>query len=256
MVLVPGGTFVVGRDDGPPSEGPAHQVALATFYIDQHETTARQYARFQQETGHHIETKNGQTRDSATPDPSENLPAVRVTAQEARDYARWAGKSLPTEAQWEAAARTTDGRIHPWGSGQPPWDKTRSSKQIDTVMSFSGDLSPYGIYDLAGNAWEWTADWFDPKYHDQFKNSVAHDPIGPSKSHSKPPQVTIKGGSTNWLSSWRQGMKADARLAFLGFRCALTVDQPTGAVQVQSGGAPAQGRQPASPATKNGLVPF
>lgn len=262
MVLVPGGTFVMGRDDGSTAEAPAHKVTLGTYYIDQHEVTVRQFQRFLLETGRKTARKGSTPHDSATPDPAENLPAVRVSGLEAQEYARWAGKALPTEAQWEMAARTTDGRLHPWGQGEPPWDKPRAGKQIDPVMSFPTDLSPYGAYDLAGNAWEWTADWFDPTYYQQFKTTVAHDPIGPARSKSKPPQMTIRGGSPTYSSTWRQGMKADAHLLFLGFRCALSVEAPSGPAQpdIPAPAAPAQASpQPAGntlPAGKDGLVPF
>lgn len=261
MVLVPGGTFVMGRDDGSAAEGPAHKVNLGTYYMDQHEVTVRQYQRFLLETGRKAEKKNSAARDNATPDPAENMPAVRVSGLEAQEYARWAGKSLPTEAQWEMAARTTDARLHPWGPGEPPWEKPRAAKQIDPVMSFPTDLSPYGAYDLAGNAWEWTADWFDPNYYQQFKTAAAHDPIGPARSKAKPPQMTIRGGSPTYSSTWRQGMKADAHLAFLGFRCALSVEAPTvpAAPEGPAPGTPPQAAPPAGetpPPGNNGLVPF
>ena len=254
MVLVPGGTFTMGRDDGPPAEAPAHQVQLGTYYIDQHEVTARQYARFQQESGKKFDGKSV-ARDNGSPEPSENQPVVKITAREALEYARWAGKGLPTEAQWEMAARTPDGRIHPWGPDSPNWQRPRASKQIDPVMSFPADLSPYGAYDLAGNAWEWTMDWYDPTYFQQFKTGIANNPIGPIQSKAKPPQVTVKGGSRQWQSAWREGVKVDARLAYVGFRCALTVDAQTGQAPGETSPSPAPpGANPAG--ANNGLVPF
>ena len=125
MVLVPAGEFIMGRDDGDPAERPSHRVSLATYYIDQHEVTVRQYALFQKEVG----ARSGTTR--ATVDPASEageadaMPKVMVTANEARNYAEWSGKRLPTEAQWEMAARTPDGRIHPWGMDPPSWEKPR-----------------------------------------------------------------------------------------------------------------------------------
>ncbi|HEV3166040.1 MAG TPA: SUMF1/EgtB/PvdO family nonheme iron enzyme [Isosphaeraceae bacterium] len=265
LVLVPGGSFTMGRDDGPPSEGPPHQVSLSTYYIDQHEVTVRQYARYLQETGRKSEAIKGVlSKDSGSPDPAENRPIVRVNANEAGEFARWAGKALPTEAQWEMAARTPDGRLQPWGNSPPPWGRSRAYRQIDPVMSFPGDLSPYGAYDLAGNAFEWTADWFDPKYFQQFRTAPASNPIGPARSKSKPPQVVIKGGSKSWECAWREGMKADARMDFIGFRCALTVETAAPMASEPATNPPsATATGPATPAPANqpppsqgGVVPF
>jgi sulfatase modifying factor 1 len=226
--------------------------------------TVGQFARFQLETGRSAGEKAKPTRDSGSPDAAESLPVVRVTSQEAQDYARWAGKGLPTEAQWEMAARTPDGRQQPWGDGPIPGGKPFSYKKVDPVMSCPGDLSPYGVYDLAGNAWEWTADWFDSTYFQPMRDSVADNPVGPTRSRLKPPQYTIKGTSKIGQCSAREGMKADTRMAYLGFRCALPLEQTAGSVQVQTGGesppaAPAPVPVPSSdppPASSKGLVPF
>lgn len=208
MVLVPGGTFTMGRDDGPNPERPAHPVHVSTFYIDQHEVTARQFALFK-----------GQ------PPTDDNRPAVNVSHADARDYADWAGKAIPTEAQWELAARATDARLYPWGNAPPSWSRPRQSKQIDPVMSFPADLSPYGALDLAGNAWEWTADWFDPRYHEKLRARPRNDPTGPDRGLGRIPERTIKGGSKSWDVAWRGGMREAARLPYLGFRCVLQVER-------------------------------
>src|SRR5262249_37979033 len=143
----------------------------------------------------------------------------------------------------------------------PAWDqpsaaKTRAFKQIDPVMAFPTDLSPYGVFDLAGNAWEWTADWFDPSYYQQLGSGPAENPTGPAHSRSKSPQVAIRGGSKSWLACWREGMKPDAHLPFLGFRCVLPLNQPAPAAPQQ---APAQPTdvQTGTPTSPNGgVVPF
>lgn len=221
MVLVPGGTFTQGRDDGKPEERPAHKVILSTYYIDQHETTANQFRRFQ--------------GDHAT---SGDTPAVQVSLADARAYAQWSGKSLPTEAQWEMAARTPDGRVHPWGNSPASWDRARLPKQIDPVMSFGNDLSPYGAFDLAGNAWEWTNDWFDTKSYASLKGRVPSNPAGPAQGKGRIPEVVIKGGSKDWDGSWRSGMRPEARLPYLGFRCVLNVEAG-GAAAPLGGSGPA-----------------
>lgn len=247
LVLVPGGTFIRGRDDGPPAEQPAHRVTLATYYIDQHEVTVRHYAIFKRETGRPDPPKARPT-DPSEPPPGPETPVVNVTARDAKAYADWSGKRLPTEAQWEAAARTPDGRPYPSGPEPPAWSKPRVPRQIDPAMSFPSDQSPYGVFDLAGNASEWTGDWFDAKHYQQFREAVADNPTGPPSSRAKPPMVTIKGGSKEWRASWRDGMRVEARLPHLGFRCVLNVESaPRSAAPTA---APAAGTQP------EGVIPF
>src|SRR5262249_7277796 len=155
MVLVPGGPFIMGRDGGDPTEAPAHPVNLSTFYIDKHEITNRQFDRFVKETGVRTERSRALARDDGGVRLSEDYPAVMVSAKDVKDYADWAAKTVPTEAQWEKAARGTDQRLYPWGSLPPAWEKPRAFHQIDAVMSFPSDLSPSGAYDMAGNAVEW-----------------------------------------------------------------------------------------------------
>ncbi len=196
MVLVPGGTFLMGRDNGPAVERPAHRVTLSPYFIDQHEVTVRQYRWFLQATGRKLPAEA-----EADAQRGPDWPMVRVTARDAKDYADWTGKSLPTEAQWEMAARTPDGRLHPWGSAPPGWSKPRKPGQIDPVESFPLDLSPYGVFDLAGNVREWTADWFDARYFQQFLTTPSVDPQGPPRSRSRSPGLTIKGGSPTWDAS-------------------------------------------------------
>ena len=227
LMLVHGDTFTQGRDEADPSEGPAHQVTLGSYYIDVHEVTVRQFNLFQNESGKRTERARAIAKDPALANATEDedLPVVMVSARDASDYASWAGKRLPTEAQWEAAARTPDGRIHPWGPNPATWSKPRASRQIDPIRSFPLDASPYGVYDLAGNAWEWTKDWFDPKYYQQFKTSVADNPGGPTV-RPKSAQLVIKGSSKEWLVSRREGLRFDTRLPYLGFRCALQVEGP------------------------------
>lgn len=229
MVLVPGGTFTMGRDDGPAEERPAHQVALPPYYIDQHEVTVGQYRIFQQATGYN--QGGPPLPDSAETEPvPPTWPVTQVSARDAFEYARWAGKSLPTEAQWEMAARTIDGRIHPWGASPPNWERPRELGQIDPVMTFALDMSPYGVFDLAGNAREWTADWFDPGYFEQFRESTAVNPKGPGRGTSRIPLLTIKGSSPDWYVSRRDGMRPEARVADIGFRCVLNLDAPAPAI--------------------------
>ncbi len=254
MVLVPGGTFTMGRNGGPIEEGPAHPVTMSPFYIDQHEVTIRQYRTFQQATGHAEGGPPAGSESDANIPP--DMPVTDVSARDAQVYAQWAGKALPTEAQWEMTGRTIDGRIHPWGSSPPAWDRPRQFGQIDPVMSFALDMSPYGAFDLAGNVREWTADWFDPSYYEQFRSSAAVDPKGPGRDEPRFPLLTIKGSSPEWMISRRDGMRPDAQLPDLGFRCVLNLEEsattppPAGNTALDT---PVQSSTPSFPP---GSIPF
>jgi formylglycine-generating enzyme required for sulfatase activity len=161
MVLVPAGDFTMGSLDGGPDEAPPHVVTLATFYIDKHEVTCEQYARFIAETSHKppIDWPNGQM-----PPKLARHPVVNITFADAEAYAKWAGKRLPTEAEWEKAARGTDGRIYPWGNsptGKKNATGPEGKEHTWPAGSFPDDVSPCGAMDMAGNVWEWTATWYD-----------------------------------------------------------------------------------------------
>jgi len=214
MRFVPPGEYRMGRDSGPIQERPAHNVALGGYYIDQHETTVRQYARFQAATG-----------ATSTDGGSEDMPMTNITWTQANAYLKWCGKTLPTEAQWEAAARTIDGRLYPWGPDAPPWPGPRQPLPLNPVMAQPLDMSPYGVFDLAGNASEWTADWYDPRYFQKFQNTLAVDPTGPERLRSKLPTRVVKGGSKNWESCWRDGGRPESHSASLGFRGVLAVEK-------------------------------
>src|SRR5262249_20658351 len=119
MLFVPGGTFTMGNDQGPPTEAPAHQVRLSPYYVDQHEVTVRQFKVFLNESHPRVQPPKSWSEEFRQ-SPSELLPMVTVNARDAQAYADWAQKKLPTEAQWEMAARGTDGRLYPWGSEPLP----------------------------------------------------------------------------------------------------------------------------------------
>lgn len=258
MVLVPGATFIQGRDDSDPSEGPAHQVILSTFYIDQHEVTVREFNLFQKEAGKRVDRARALAKDpnALTAEADEERPVVMVSARDASDYGYWAGKRLPTEAQWEAAARTPDGRPFPWGSSPPAWPRPRAPRQIDSVQSFPTDMSPYRVYDLAGNAWEWTKDWHDPKYYQLFRTTPADNPTGPA-IRPRSQQLVVKGSAKDWSVAKREGIKFETRLPYLGFRCALQVEGPGNAFEPPPGArSPAAAPGADAPAQAAGAVPF
>ncbi|MGA2706367.1 MAG: SUMF1/EgtB/PvdO family nonheme iron enzyme [Isosphaeraceae bacterium] len=242
MVLVPGGTFTMGNDNASPAEAPAHKVSLPTYYIDQHEVTVRQFRLFLAEMHY-----RGQPRRSWSEDfrqnPSETLPMVMVNALDAQAYSEWALKQLPTKAQWEMAARSTDGRLYPWGSEPINLPKPRAPGQLEPVMSVPEDASPYGVRDLGGSVLEWTKDWYDSKYYRQLANPPVVNPTGPTAQPRSLEQV-VKGDRKSGSASVRQGIMREKRLSYVGFRCVLPVEEKGGAV---SPGSPAPGTSPAAP---------
>jgi formylglycine-generating enzyme required for sulfatase activity len=156
MVYVPAGTFLMGRDKGKDeAERPAHQVKVGSFYIDIYEVTNEDYEKFVQATGHHAPTtwSNGRYPTNAS-----RRPVTGVTWDDANAYAKWAKKRLPTEAEWEFAARGTDRRVYPWGNDwQPGSANANGASQGMADVGFYKGTSPFGAFDMIGNAWEWTA---------------------------------------------------------------------------------------------------
>ena len=216
MVLVPAGEFWMGSEDGGADEKPRHRVTLDAFYIDKHEVTNARYGRFMGATGRSVPTY---WNDSTWNSPQQ--PVVGVSWDDADAYCKWAGKRLPTEAEWEKAARGTDGRKYPWGE---QWDASRAnsveSKLGKTVPvgAYPAGASPYGALDMAGNAWEWVADWYDRDY---YRRSPEQNPRGPETGSGR----VLRGGS--WLSlpillraANRYDFTPGSRSDLIGFRCA------------------------------------
>ena len=166
MLAVTAGTYAIGRDGADPLEQPEHRVALPAFFIDRAEVTNAAYKKFVDATGHKVPSNWGGPR---FPEGHADFPVTGVTWQDASDYAAWAGKRLPTEVEWEAAARGADGRIYPWGNdwrsgvaniGLKP-DKPTPDQYppgIKEVGRYPQGASPVGAVDMIGNAWEWVAD--------------------------------------------------------------------------------------------------
>ena len=239
MVFVPGGTFTMGNDDGPATEAPAHKVRLSSYYIDQHEVTVRQFGLFLKEMHYHGQPPHNWS-DDAKQNTSESSPMVMVNARDAQAYAEWALKQLPTEAQWEMAARATDGRLFPSGPEPIKYSKPRAPRQAEPVMSYPEDVSPYGAYDMAGNVWEWTKDWYDSKYYRQLFGQPIDNPTGPS-AKPRSLQLVVKGGAKNGSASFREGIALDERLPYIGFRCVLPVQEQASLINPAPGGpAPSQ----------------
>jgi len=222
MAVVPAGEFMMGSPNGDSDEEPAHKVYVDSFSMDKYEVTVRQYAEFLQATGVNSPL-DWQTMNQPA---HQKRPVANVDWADAAAYCKWAGKRLPTEAEWEKAARGTDGRLYPWGNDPPTplhanYGKTGSHNYgtLAAVGTLENGKSPYGIYDMAGNVWEWVSDWYDYNY---YKNSPSQNPTGPSTGGTK----VIRGGA--WNSNPRAMRSANRSLisptdqGLDGFRCAKT----------------------------------
>jgi len=237
MVLIAAGDFLMGspKSEGSDDEHPQHSIYLDAYYIYKYEVTNEQFAHFVRETGYNT---GGDWKKYATAGRNKH-PVVCVNWDDAMAYCQWAGGSLPTEAQWEKASRGTDGRLYPWGNlwnGQKcNWYKgpkiavmanIYEKRGTTPVGSFSTDVSPYGIFDMAGNVWEWCSDKYNENY---YKYSPSKNPI--SDSHSGFGQdYVVRSGS--WLNDKaglfrcanRRKLTLEHRCSRLGFRvCSSTV---------------------------------
>ena len=256
MVRLPGGTFTVGTDKGFEYEGPAHKVTVSPFWVDEHEVTIKQFAQFVEATKHETDSEKlgwSGVFDAATgewkkvdgadwrhPEGPEsaadpNEPVCQVSYRDAEAYAKWAGRRLPTEAEYEWASR--GGRLgswYWWGNDLNPGGKfmanywqgnfPASDSAEDGVSGRAAVCSyprnGYGLCDTAGNVWEWTQDWFDIKGHNPKDNK---NPRGAPQGKEK----ILKGGSWLCSESYCTGYRIAARsrtpidsgLNNLGFRC-------------------------------------
>jgi len=226
MVLVPAGEFMMGDDtSGQNDERPAHPVSLDAFYIDQYEVTTTRYARYFEQTNRAAP----QYWSTQVPLNHGNKPVVGVDWNDAVAYCAWAGKRLPTEAEWEKAARGTNQRPYPWGNAAASAQRANFGHCCDfkdygaltDVGAFEQGKSPSGAYDMAGNVWEWVADWYGENY---YAKSPARNPKGPSNGESR----VLRGGS--WLSgpvlvrsAGRDRSSPTSRGVPFGFRCAQDV---------------------------------
>jgi formylglycine-generating enzyme len=255
MVFIKGGTFTMGTDDGFPFEGPAHKVEVGSFWMDEHEVTVAEFDRFVKATGYKTEAEKygwagvfdgkrgswgkADGADWRHPDgpkskaePAE--PVCQVSWNDAVAYVKWAGKRLPTEAEWEYAAGAGHFRLYPWGDEFRPkgklmantWQGTFPKKDTgaDGYLNRApvGKFPPnaFGLYDMSGNVWEWCADNFDRDY---YASSPSVNPKGPPAGEEK----VLRGGSWMCSENYCQGYRvaarshtsADSGLNNLGFRC-------------------------------------
>jgi len=231
LIEIPAGKFEMG--DG----GDKHTVYLDRYYIGVYTVTNRQYKQFVDETGHRPPDKSDWS--SNTPiwkgksylESYTDHPVVCVSWEDAVTYCRWAGGTLPTEAQWEKAARGPKGFTYPWGND---WDQNlcrnsnnKGSQTTCTVYEYPKGASGYGCYNLSGNVWEWCSDWYGSDY---YKNSPPKNPTGPDTGSGR----VNRGGS--WGNDVAEDFRAarringdpSLRLGGRGFRLLLAPGQQAG----------------------------
>lgn len=265
MVRIPAGTFRMGTEDGFAYEGPVHEVSLKPFWMDRHEVTVGKFAAFVKATGYvtdserlgwsgvFVPAKHEWTKGDGASwrrpegpeggEAKENEPVVHVSYADCLAYAKWAGKRLPTEAEFEFAARGgLKDKKYAWGDELVPGGKHHANVWQGTFPEkdrgedgFAGrapvgsfPANGYGLYDITGNVWEWCADYFDPGY---YAKSPRENPTGPASGKER----VIRGGSwlcsdnycTGYRVASRMHTEEDSGLNNLGFRCVRDEDGGT-----------------------------
>lgn len=222
MLQMPAGAFLMGSNAGADDEKPERMVTMPAYQIDRYEVTVGEFRAFVKATNHQTSAEQVGKPINETWRVDDigsrfDHPVRYVSWWDADKYCRWLGKRLPTEAEWEYAARGNDGRRYPWGND---FDPARVAPPDDTmpVGFYLDNRSPIGAYDMAGNVWEWVNDWYRPDYYAQNQND---NPQGPPQAD----QRTIRGGSfTNSPEDLRvtRRIKADPGSFHrdVGFRCA------------------------------------
>lgn len=246
MVEIPAGTFLMGSDkkvdrNAYPPELPQRKVYLDAYEIDKFEVTTVQFLKFVLATGRQPlidwQYDGGNFQETMA-----SHPVMHVSWFDADAYCQWAGKRLPTSAEWEKAARGEDGRIYPWGNEPAGLSRANFGRTglsgpvrdrperlllyppIISVDKYENAVSPFGVYQMSGNVAEWTADWYDPSY---YKRAPDRNPKGPDKGT----QRAFRGGG--WIDSTpsvrpaqRNGTEPNTKMNWLGFRCARDVKEP------------------------------
>jgi formylglycine-generating enzyme required for sulfatase activity len=237
MVRIPAGPFIMGNNNGPEDERPAHTVTLPAFEIDLFPVTNADFAKFLDASG--LRNPRGEKRyDDDDNDARihrngptgvwqadagyERHPVVEPSWVGARDYCAWLGKRLPTEAEWEKAARGTDARPYPWGTDTPTADRARFAvgyNQTTNVDAFPNGRSPYGLWDMAGNAWEWVSSAYRP-YPYQADDGRENLEAGPVRGTRGGGHDSSAAGITTTQRGKNLSRAPQAGHHNIGFRCA------------------------------------
>jgi serine/threonine-protein kinase len=228
LVLIPAGEFTMGHKDSYDTL-PVRRMNLPAFYIDKYEVTNKRYKRFIDATGYKVPWSqdpavaayawNWQKR--MYPEGKGDDPVVLINWEDARAFCAWAGKTIPSEAQWEKAARGANGKSYPWGNA---WEAAKANtsesgvKQTAPAGSFKADVSEYGVNDLAGNVSEWVEEWFAPYPGNPMTNYEERDKY-----------KILRGGSWDYAHSiangyHRQYALPQSQMAAIGFRCVKAAD--------------------------------
>lgn len=222
MVFIPAGEFMMGSNDGNNDEKPVHRVYVDGFWMDKYEVTNAAYGEFVRAKGHRAPSGSSGWNTwgrSGPPSGMENHPVVNVSWEDARAYCAWAGKRLPSEAEWEKAARGgKEGQKYPWGNSISSRDANYGQNVGSTTPVGSYPANGYGLYDMSGNVWEWVSDWYDANY---YSKSPSRNPTGSISGTYR----VLRGGS--WSDhpdlvrvACRIRSSPVSRLDRFGFRCA------------------------------------
>jgi len=243
MILVSSGFFIMGSNRSLEDEAPEHRVYLDSYWIDKYEVSAGKFAEFlntlDNVKGYYLDNKFGtlyyDSRFHSRPG-LENYPINNITWHAADEYCKWKEKRLPTEAEWEKAARGTTAQAYPWGNIPPSdtlaryfqtWTKEEKHKVMVPVQALTEGQSPFGLYNMAGNVKEWVDDWYDREYYNE--QSEYANPRGPIGGEFK----VVRGGSWRDMkgfiySTFRNSGNPKSRMDDYGFRCAKNAAPASG----------------------------
>ena len=241
MALIPESSFHMGvpqaARDGGVDERPNHKVFVDSFYMDIYEVTNGRYLQFVTDTGHRVpQHPTDPTRalweGNMMPESVTDLPVINVDWFDSVAYCEWAGKRLPTEAEWEKAAKGDNDWRFAWGDMEPTTEHAnfnqlawRGESTLVQVGMYEKGKSPYGIYDVAGNVWEWVSDWYQVDY---YSHSPTHNPQGPETGKEKTLRSSGWQGETPQMRVFtRIKSVATDRNDSTGFRCAQTISTST-----------------------------
>jgi len=232
MIYIQESFFTMGAADCNQDCSTEHEVTLSPFYMDITEVTNEEFEEFvnttEESPPNNTRPQYNLWKDGAVPEEIRRQPVINVSYFQAESYCMSVGKRLPTEAEWEFAARGSDGRLYPWGDMRPSpkiaqFDgEWRDEKTLYEVNFFDDGRTPEGIYNMFGGVKEWVSDWYDPEY---YTSSPDTDPQGPDEGEKRVVRGTSWEGLDEPLTT-RDALAPNAQLETVGFRCAKTWEEP------------------------------